>query len=105
MTDKFQWGPGNPHPLSQMRTELVWEGRYDEYGRSREVDFAESAMPHQRIEKALDGLRTALLKRANGYSNLSFGETLARIPFTASTTGSGAGFSPPSSIRNEHFNS
>lgn len=27
MSDKFQWGPGNPHPLSQMCTELVWEGR------------------------------------------------------------------------------
>jgi len=35
MTDKFQWGPATPHPLSQMRTELVWEGKYDEYGRRR----------------------------------------------------------------------
>jgi adenine-specific DNA-methyltransferase len=44
------WGPGNPHPLSTMRTELVWEGKYDEYGNRREVDIAGCAMPMQRIE-------------------------------------------------------
>jgi hypothetical protein len=26
------YGPHNPHPLSLLRTELVWEGKYDEYG-------------------------------------------------------------------------
>ena len=26
------YGPNNPHPLSQLTTELVWEGKYDEYG-------------------------------------------------------------------------
>jgi adenine-specific DNA-methyltransferase len=46
----FQWGPGNPHPLSQMRTELVWDGKYDEYGRRREVDAAGLSMPLQKIE-------------------------------------------------------
>lgn len=46
----FAFGPGNPHPLSQMRTELVWEGKYDEYGRRREVNISELAMPMQRIE-------------------------------------------------------
>lgn len=50
MSENAVWGPGNPHPLSQMRTELVWEGKYDEYGRRREVDIAGSAMPLQRIE-------------------------------------------------------
>lgn len=34
------YGPGNPHPLSVLRTELVWEGKYDEYGNRREVDAA-----------------------------------------------------------------
>lgn len=38
MLNKFQWGPTNSHPLSQMRTELVWEGKYDEYDRRRDVD-------------------------------------------------------------------
>ncbi|MDO8723407.1 MAG: site-specific DNA-methyltransferase, partial [Syntrophales bacterium] len=50
MPDNMNFGPGNPHPLSQMRTELVWEGKYDEHGRRREVDIAGSAMPLQRIE-------------------------------------------------------
>ena len=44
------YGPGNPHPLSQLRTELVWEGKYDEYGNRREVDVAGLSMPMQRIE-------------------------------------------------------
>ncbi|MCP5060298.1 MAG: site-specific DNA-methyltransferase [bacterium] len=44
------WGPDNPHPLSVLRTELVWEGKYDEYGDRRLVDVAGQAMPMQRIE-------------------------------------------------------
>ena len=52
MTDRkpTPYGPDNPHPLSTMRTELVWEGKYDEFGRRREVDVAACAMPMQRIE-------------------------------------------------------
>ena len=51
MSEKpFAYGPNNPHPLSQVRTELVWEGKYDEYGRRRELNVAELAMPMQRIE-------------------------------------------------------
>ena len=45
-----RWSPANPHPLSQLKTELVWDGKYDEYGRRREVDIAGCAMPMQRIE-------------------------------------------------------
>ena len=48
--DKPSFGPQNPHPLSTMRTELVWEGKYDEFGNRREVDVAGLAMPMQRIE-------------------------------------------------------
>jgi len=44
------YGPHNPHPLARMRTELVWEGKYDEYGNRREVDVAGLAMPLQKIE-------------------------------------------------------
>ncbi|GIK53228.1 MAG: hypothetical protein BroJett014_22010 [Planctomycetota bacterium] len=33
-----------------MKTELVWEGKYDEYGNRREVDVAGLAMPMQRVE-------------------------------------------------------
>ena len=45
-----RWGLDNPHPLSRLKTELVWDGKYDEYGRRREVDIAGCAMPMQRIE-------------------------------------------------------
>lgn len=45
-----KYGPRNPHPLSTRKTELVWEGKYDEYGNRREVDIAGCAMPMQKIE-------------------------------------------------------
>ncbi len=45
-----KYGPGNPHPLSALKTELLWEGKYDEYGNRRDVDAAGLAMPLQRIE-------------------------------------------------------
>lgn len=44
------WGPDNPHPLSRMKTELVWEGKYDEYGNRRPVRLPASPLPLQRIE-------------------------------------------------------
>ncbi len=44
------FGSDNPHPLSTLKTELVWEGKYDEYGNRREVDIAGCAMPLQKIE-------------------------------------------------------
>ncbi|MEN6598277.1 MAG: site-specific DNA-methyltransferase, partial [Proteiniphilum sp.] len=45
-----QYGPNNPHPFSTIHTELIWEGKYDEYGNRREVDIAGSAFPLQKIE-------------------------------------------------------
>lgn len=59
MTQQPTYGPHNPHPLSQMRTELVWEGKYDEYGNRREVDIAGCAMPMQRIEEIDEPRREA----------------------------------------------
>jgi adenine-specific DNA-methyltransferase len=44
------YGPDNPHSLSSRKTELIWEGRYDEYGNRRVVDIARCAMPLQKIE-------------------------------------------------------
>ena len=44
------YGPDNPHPFSTMRTELIWEGKYDEFGNRRQVDIAGAAMPLQKIE-------------------------------------------------------
>lgn len=45
-----KYGPHNPHPLSTMRTELVWEGKYDEFGNRREVDVGRLSLPLQKIE-------------------------------------------------------
>lgn len=45
-----RFGPDNPHPLSTRKTELVWEGKYDEYGNRREIDVAGCSMPLQKIE-------------------------------------------------------
>ena len=50
MNNKIRWGLDNPHPFSQMKTELIWEGKYDECGNRRAVDIAGCAMPLQRIE-------------------------------------------------------
>lgn len=45
-----RYGPNNPHPLSTRKTELVWEGKYDEWGNRREIDIAGMSMPMQKIE-------------------------------------------------------
>jgi len=50
LPDNIRYGTDNPHPLSTLRTELVWEGKYDEYGNRREVEIAGLAMPLQKIE-------------------------------------------------------
>lgn len=50
MSDKPYYGPGNPHPLSQVKTELIWEGKYDERGNRREVDVAGCVLPLQKVE-------------------------------------------------------
>jgi len=45
-----------------MTTELVWEGKYDEYGNRREVDIAGCAMPMQKIETIDEPRSQALAK-------------------------------------------
>lgn len=44
------WGPDNPHPLSTRKTELVWEGKYDEYGNRRPVRLPSFPLVMQKIE-------------------------------------------------------
>jgi uncharacterized protein len=48
------YDPHHPHPLSQMSTELVWKGKYDEYGQRREVDIAGCVMPMMQIYQRLN---------------------------------------------------
>src|SRR2546425_6206557 len=50
------FGPGNPHPLFDRKTELVWEGKYDEYGNRREVDAAGLAMRSEEHTSELQSL-------------------------------------------------
>jgi hypothetical protein len=45
-----EYNPRNPHPLSKMRTELVWEGKYDEFGNRRDIGGQPSPLPLQLIE-------------------------------------------------------
>ncbi|MFZ3070124.1 MAG: hypothetical protein WA110_03260, partial [Anaerolineaceae bacterium] len=58
------YGPDNPHPFSKIRTELIWEGKYDEYGNRREVNIAGAAMPLQKIE-TVDEPRSRALVQGN----------------------------------------
>ena len=60
MSKQLKYGPDNPHPLSQLSTELVWEGKYDEYGNRREVDIAGCSMPMQKIETIDEPRREAI---------------------------------------------
>ena len=50
MNNNIRWGLDNPHPFSQMKTELIWKGKCVEYGNRRAVDIAGYAMPLQKIE-------------------------------------------------------
>lgn len=64
MTNKVRWGLNNPHPLSQMKTELIWEGKYDEYGNRRAVDIAGCSMPLQKIETVDEPASRAAVQRS-----------------------------------------
>ena len=44
MTKNIRWCLDNPHPPSQMKTELIWEGKYDEYGNRRTAGITGCAM-------------------------------------------------------------
>lgn len=70
------WGPDNPHPLSTMKTELVWEGKYDEFGNRREVDVAGSSMPMQKIE-TIDEPRSEAASKGGEFL-LDFEKTTSR---------------------------
>lgn len=45
--------PNNFHPL-EMRSNLVWQGKYDEYGHMQRVDMASCVLPIQEIYKRLN---------------------------------------------------
>lgn len=78
MPEPVHWGPDNTHPHSQMKTELVWEGKYDEYGRRHNVDVAGAACPEQKIE-TVDIPRSEAL--ASGQTTLGELSTTVREDF------------------------
>jgi len=61
-----------------MKTELVWDGKYDEYGQRRKVDVAGAAMPMQKIE-TVDMPRSEAL--ASGQTTLGELATTVREDF------------------------
>jgi adenine-specific DNA-methyltransferase len=61
-----------------MKMELVWEGKYDEYGRRRTVDVAGAAMPMQKIE-TVDMPRSEAL--AGGQTTLGELQTIVQEDF------------------------
>ena len=66
-----------------MKTELVWEGKYDEWGQRRTVDAASLAMPMQKIETIDEPRRQAI---ADGKLAL-FEEVTRRLHNTAVNAG------------------
>jgi len=48
MPEPIRYGPDNPHPLSQLKTELMWAGKYDAYG--RRVAPVRVKLPFQTVE-------------------------------------------------------
>jgi adenine-specific DNA-methyltransferase len=48
MPDPIRWGLDNPHPLSQMKTGLVWAGKYDATDRC--VAPVRIKLPFQAVE-------------------------------------------------------
>ena len=82
--------PGNPHPLSTPKTELLWEGKYDEYGNpvtqgaAHWVVFAGVMMIIVGFFHAIEGL-VALFRDNSGSSRL----------FRSFSTDNGQTWSPP----------
>ena len=48
MTEKPRFGPANPHPFAVKKTELIWEGKYDDDG--KRVAPLRVALPLQTVE-------------------------------------------------------
>jgi len=57
-----QFGPNDPHPFSTIKTELIWEGKYDNYGNKRELNITGESFPLQKIETIDEPLSRALVQ-------------------------------------------
>ena len=56
----------NPHPFATRKTELIWDGKYDERGKRRTLDITAATLPLQLIEAIphAPGLPTSLPVKA-----------------------------------------
>lgn len=63
MPDSPRYGPANPHPLAQMKTELVWAGKYDVYG--RRVAPVRVKLPFQTLDCIFYYSRTPGMQKLN----------------------------------------
>jgi adenine-specific DNA-methyltransferase len=59
---------GTPSALAEMRTQLVWEGKFDERGHRRRLDVADLTLPLQRIE-TIDQPRSRAEGRLDDFRN------------------------------------
>lgn len=70
----------NPHPFSTRKTELIWDGKYDERGNRRTLDITAATLPLQLIEAiprarfahASTGARPDGVQANTTYSNAPF---------------------------------
>lgn len=84
MTDENKpqpYGPANPHPLSKIKTELIWEGKYDEYGNRRPVHLPPTPYPLQRIEAIDEPRDRAKAKQMSMFDDAAFAEKAHRDDF------------------------
>ena len=75
------WGPHNPHPLSKIKTELIWEGKYDEFGNRRPLRLPTSPYPLQLIETIDEPLDRARGQQPGLFDAEAFGEKAHRDDF------------------------
>ena len=76
------WGPGNSHPLSRMKAELVWEGKYDEYGNRRPVSLPTSPFPLQRIETIDEPRDREKARQLSMFNEAAFNQKARLRPIT-----------------------
>lgn len=80
-SNSIAWGPGNPHPLSRMKTELVWEDKYDEYDNRRLVSLPTSPLPLQRIETIDEPRDREKARQLNMFDETAFNRKAYRDDF------------------------
>lgn len=61
----MHYNASHPHPFATRKTELIWDGKYDEHGNRRILDIAAATLPLQLIE-SVDQPRSEALATGQG---------------------------------------